>query len=364
MMKRVLFAFLFATSAALADESEETSSSTEGTSEAEGAAEAAAKPAKEAPKPKFITLPLCRRVEGPVFVRPFGAKEWLPAEEGHFYPLGTAFRTEGAGRLTVAFAKDAFAYIANDAEFVTRQQPLGVPSRTISLVRGTLDLSLADNLPDGAFFVVAPGFVVKNLAGESSYVYEGVGDGDKAVIACKTGALGVEGRHFDIPVMRSANSIVIRTSRDLLSTFLYGKTGNCPVKIDKNMRFKEELGEDGKMIRTPERQSAEFHLSPGTKVVIQRSVPAIGERMSAFIMAFDASGERLGDGVSVCEGRAEFNTGELVNKVKLSGSELAKKAAEATETTAAGNADSGEKESEEAKSGDDSSDSGSDSNEK
>jgi len=294
-----------------------------------------ARPPKDTPKASFTTLPLCRRVEGAVFVRPFGASGWIPAVEGHFYPLGTSFRTEGTGRMTVTFAKDSSAAIAGDAEFGTRAQPLGIPSRTVVLVRGALDLKLADNMPEGAFFVTAPGFVVKNPAGESRYVYEDMGDGDRVTVSCKTGSLGVEGRHFEIPAMRSANTIVIRTSRDMLSTFLYGRSGDCAVKLDKNVRIKEEIGDDGKMKRTEERGFAEFRLSPATKVVINRSVPAIGERMSAFIMAFDASGERLGDGITVCEGRAEINGGELIKKEKLNGSELAKRAAEATETTEA-----------------------------
>jgi len=320
-MKYVVSALLVAASAvALAEEAAE---------------EAAAVTNAPAPKVKFMTLPLCRRIEGSAFVRPVGSTEWSPAEEGRFYPLGTSFRTEDESRLTVAFASDSSVSISGDAEFGTRQQALGVSSRTVVLVRGTLELDLADNLPEGAFFVTAPGFVVKNPAGESRYAYEDMGDGDKVTVSCKTGSLGVEGRHFEIPVMRSANTVVIRTSRDMLSTFLYGTSGDYMVKLDKNVRLKEEVGDDGKMTRTEEREFAEFRLSPATKIVINRSVPAIGERMSAFIMAFDASGARTGEGITVCEGRAEINGGELVAREKLDGDELAKRAAEATETTAA-----------------------------
>ncbi len=329
-MKRVVFSLLFVASAALAEEEDVAA-------EASEAMPAVAQPEKAAQKATFMTLPLCRRVEGEAFVRPFGAKEWTPAEEGHFYPLGTAFRTtaEGKGRLTISFSSGASAFISNDAEFSTRAQKLGVASRTIVLGRGVLELKLPDNLPEGAFVITAPGFVVKNPAGESRYVFEDMGDGDKVTVSCKTGSLGIEGRHFEIPTMRSANTVVIRTSRDMLSTFLYGMSGDYTVKLDKNLRMKEEIGDDGQMKRTEEREFAEFRLSPATKVVINRSVPAIGERMSAFIMAFDAAGELQGEGISVCEGRAEINRGDLVNKEKLSESELAKRAAEATETTEA-----------------------------
>jgi len=329
MKKQVVFALCFAAFAAFADEVAET----EVTSSDEVAAELL--PKKEPPKASFTTLPLCRRVEGACFVRAIGAKEWSPADEGRFYPLGTSFRTEGKARMTVSFSSESSVFISGDAEFGTRQQGLGVSSRTIVLAQGALELRLPNDMPEGAFFVTAPGFVVKNPAGESRYVYENMGDGDKVTVSCKAGSLGIEGRHFEIPAMRSANIVVIRTSRDLLSTFLYGMSGDYTVKLDKNLRFKEEIGDDGKMIRTEEREFAEFRLSPATKVTINRSVPAIGERMSAFIMAFNTSGEPVGEGITVCEGRAEINGGDVVAKEKVDGKELAKRAAEASEEAGA-----------------------------
>lgn len=329
MKKQVFFALLFAASAVFADEAEETevASSDE--------VMAGILPKKEPPKASFTTLPLCRRVEGASFVRALGAKEWSPAEEGRFYPLGTSFRTEGKARMTVSFSSESSVFISGDAEFGTRQQGLGVPSRTIVLLKGALELKLPDNMPSNSFYVAAPGFTVKNPAGESRYVYEDMGDGDKVTVSCKTGSLSVEGRHFEIPVMRSANIVVIRTSRDMLSTFLYGTSGDYMVKLDKNMRFKEEIGDDGKMTRTEEHEFAEFRLSPATKVVINRSVPAIGERMSAFIMAFNASGELMGEGITVCEGRAEINGGDVVAREKVDSKELEKRAAAASEEAGA-----------------------------
>lgn len=60
--------------------------------------------------------------------------------------------------------------------------------------------------------------------------------------------------------------------------------------------------------------------------------------MSVHTMAFDASGERKSER-SFCEGRAEVNSGELIPKENVSGEELAKRAAEMTETTAAADAE-------------------------
>ena len=315
---------------------------------AAGATEAA----KEASKAFFTTLPLCRQVEGQAEVcRPGG--EWESAEEGRFYPLGTSFRTGKDGRMTVAFGPESSAQVSGVSEFGTRVQGLDVKSRTLVLGKGSLTLNLADNLPEGAFVVTAPGFAVKNPAGESRYVYEDMGDGDKVVVRCVTGTLGLSGRHFDIPVMRAANEVIVRTSHDHLCTFLYGTSGDYVVRLDRGLCAHEEIGDDGQMKRKVEKGVSEWRLSPSTKVVITRAVPSLGERMSVHTMAFDAAGERKSE-FYFCEGRAEVNSGELVAKEKIDGEELAKRAAEATETTAATDAegDSSEEKKTEEKSSD------------
>ena len=285
----------------------------------------------------FTTLPLCRRVEHGASVRkPGGA--WQVAEEGKFYPFGTSFRAENGGLLVVAFGPGATVKVADGAEFGTRQQKIGVESRTISLVRGTVEVKLPDNLPEGMFFVTAPGFTAKNPAGESRFEYSDMGDGDETVVRCVTGSLAVEGRHFSIPVMHAANEVKIRTSRDQLSTILHGTSGDYAVKIDQGLRSREEFDDEGKVQMVVEKGELEWHLTPYTKVIINRMVPALGERMSVHTMAFDASGERKSE-CTFCEGRSEVNSGELVPREKSSAEELAKRAAEMTETTAVADAE-------------------------
>ena len=124
----------------------------------------------------YTTLPLCRRVEHGASVRKPGG-EWQAAEEGKFYPFGTSFRAEKGGLLVVAFGAGATVTVADGSEFGTRQQKIGVESRTISLVRGTVEIKLPDNLPVGMFFVTAPGFLAKNPAGESRFDYRPLRDG-------------------------------------------------------------------------------------------------------------------------------------------------------------------------------------------
>ena len=281
----------------------------------------------------FTTLPLSRHVEGVVSVRkPNG--DWEAVEEGRFYPLGSYFRAEKGGSLVLAFGSGSSVTILAGSEFGTREQPLGTTSRTLVLVRGTIALRLPDNLPEGAFFITAPGFKVKNPAGESAITYENKGDGDSATILCKTGSLGVEGRHFDIPAMRAADEVRIRTSKDLLFTSLYGTSGNYVVNLDQGMCTRQEFDDDGHQKSVVEKGTLAWHLSPRTQAIINRSVPALGERMSVHTMTFDAAGG-LKNERAFSEGRAEVNSGELVPQEKTDADELAKRAAEMTETTAA-----------------------------
>ena len=317
-------------------EEKEKEASEEPAATAEGT-ESAVKKAK-APGAVFTTLPFCRAVTGVAEVQKPGADAWEPVEEGRFYPLGSSYRTGKGGKLVLSFGTDSSAILEESSSFVTRLQPLGVASRGVVLGTGTLTLALADNLREGAFFVTAPGFTVKNPAGESRYVYETTGDGDKATVRCVTGALSVEGRHFNIPTMRAADEVVIRTSLDHLVTLLYGTSGDYVVKLDQGLRNKDDIDNEGKVHSSVEKGFTDWHLTPSTKVVITRCLPTIGERMSVHTMAFDASGERKSE-CYFCEGRAEVNSGELVAKDRRSGEELAKRAAEATETTAAEDAD-------------------------
>lgn len=326
MSRIVMTAVLFAAFAACAED------------EAEPAAEMApVARTNSAPARLFTTLPLCRRIEGQAFVRKPGG-EWQPAEEGRFYPFGSSYRAEKGGTLDLAFGVGSVASISDGAEFGTRPQAIGAAARTIVLVRGTINLTLPDNVPEGVFFLTAPGFTVKNPAGVSVISYADKGDGDEATVLCKTGSLGLEGRHFDIPTMRAADEVRIRTSRDHLFTSLYGTSGNYVVNLDQGMCTHEEFDDEGKQKTVVEKGNLAFRLSPRTQVVINRAVPAIGERMSVHTMTFDAAGV-LQNERAFSEGRAEVNSGELVAQEKGGGDELAKRAAEMTETTAATDAE-------------------------
>lgn len=301
------------------------------------AAEAAPAVKKEAPK-VFSTLPLCRRANGTVeFCRP-GTETWEAVEEGRFYPLGSAFRTVGTGSMELAFGRECSVLISGDAAFGTRQQALGGVSRTIILRQGTIDVKLPENMPDGYFFVTAPGFTAMNLAGESKYVHADKGDGFETTVRCVTGTMKIEGRHFLFPKLAAANEFRLRCDRDNLETFLYGTSGDYVVELDRGLISRSEVDDQGALKEVVVDDKLQFHLSPQTRVQINRAVPSIGERMSVTVITFDPACN-IRNHYAFAEGRSEVNTGELIRSEKNDAAAIAKKAAEATTEEAAADDD-------------------------
>jgi hypothetical protein len=281
----------------------------------------------------FTALPLCRLAEGVAEIcLPNG--QWKKAEEGRFYPFGTSYRTQDGGILEVQFGPECVAKISGRANFSTAAQPISVKSRKIELGEGVLELSLAANLPEGAFFITAPGFLVKNPAGKSKFDCRLTGDGQVVVARCVTGSFAVEGRHFTIAKMRAADEFKLRGTHDNLETILYGTSGDYVVTLDVGMVFENVVADDGSAKRVAKKKNLEWNLSPDTKIRIQRMLPAVGERMSVDVTTWDAAGEKK-NWWTYSEGRAEVNSGEQVAAPKTDSEELAKRAAEATETTAA-----------------------------
>jgi len=306
----------------------------------DSAAETATEKAKETtevvdtkaklPEQALYALPMCRRARGQAEVRRLGSTEWVSIEEGKHYPLGSAFRAGNGGTVVVAFGPESYATVSNGASFVTRAQPLDEKSRTIMLDEGAVSLSFPQAMTPGKFFVVTSGFTVRNLVGDSRFCKCSKGDGEDIVVRCVTGALALGGRHFEIADMGAADEVRIRTTHDHLETLLYGTSGDYIVKVDRGIVSKPSVKEDGTVENVTEKSTLDWNLSPKTKIRIDRRVPAIGERMSVSVMAFDAAGD-LKSHFAFSEGRAEVNSGELVKVSKEDGEALAKRAAEATE---------------------------------
>ena len=278
---------------------------------AEPAAEGGLPPPLPAERP-FTALFKCARAEGAVQVLKPGASEWVAAEEGHFYPLGSALRTvpeAGSACLAeFAFGPASSLKMTSPAEVATRPIEIGGATRTVELRSGRVQLNLPRTLKDGLFFVSAPFFTCSNLAGESQFDYQRLADGDEAVVRCVTGTMTLEGRHYRIARMAAANQVRIRSTGDDLYSWLRGESGDSKVELDQGMVIEKnfETDEDKEVKRT-----LEFTLSPRCAVKIFRRRSPVGGNMLVSTMTIDATGE-IKNRCAFAEGRANVNSGELV----------------------------------------------------
>lgn len=283
---------------------------------------------KDASKP-FYLLPCCRTVEGTVEVLKPGAKAWAAVEEGKYYPLGSRFRSVGAAsRFCLAFGYYSEVNMEGDSSFGTLLLPLGEKKRAITLDSGTVSIKMPNNLPEGLFTVNAPGFVAYNPAGESKYTYTKTVDGDEVSVRCVTKSLSLKGRNFDIPSMRAANELTIRTSNDFLATSLYGKSGDILVKLDQGCFAYRDLGTGETKF---EEKTLDWKLSPRTTVRIYRGKNDLGKNLSVSVITFDARGD-LKNRCAFTEHCIEVNSGELGPTSKKDREDLAKRAADMTGT--------------------------------
>ena len=282
----------------------------------------------------FHIIPLAKHVEGTAEVMFPGTSEWKPIQEGKHYPLGTAFRAGADSELKVAFGRDAIVTVSANSAFASKLQGLEVKSRTIRLMEGEIHLSLPRNMPDGKFFVSAPGFTVQTLAGESRYRYRTTGDGDEALVKCISDTMCVTGRHFVLPAMRATDEVRIRTSQDVLFTGLFGTAGDPIAVLDQGLVETRDF-ETNDVTISPKK--LEWKLSPFTAVRLYRQVPKLGANMSVSVMTFTAEGQ-LKNRCTFTENRVALNTGEQGPTTKAEQAEIAKKAAEASKIAGEGDA--------------------------
>ena len=300
---------------------------------AAAAAEDGLPPPPSEAKP-FTALFRCVRVNGVTQVLKPGASEWTKAEEGRFYPLGSAVRTVSEAGAPVSaefsFGPEATIKLEGAAEAATRAIEIGERARTLELRSGRVLVNLPRTLKEGLFSVSAPYFTCSNLAGESRFDYQPLGDGDEVVVRCVTGTMTLEGRHYRIPRMAAANQVRIRSTGDDLFSWLRGESGDSKVVLDQGMTTEKnfETGEEKDVPKT-----YEFVLSPRCAIKVFRRRSPVGGNMLVSMMAIDASGE-IKSRCAFAEGRSNVNSGELVIApvaVASAEKEKAKAASEDTE---------------------------------
>lgn len=299
---------------------------------AAAAAEDGLPPPPSEAKP-FTALFKCVRVSGVAQVLKPGASEWTKAEEARFYPLGSAVRTVSEAGAPVSaefsFGPEATIKLEGAAEAATRAIQIGESARTLELKSGRVLVNLPRTLKEGLFSVSAPYFTCSNLAGESRFDYQPLGDGDEVIVRCVTGTMTLEGRHYRIPRMAAANQVRIRSTGDDLFSWLRGESGDSKVVLDQGMTTEKnfETGEEKDVQKT-----YEFALSPRCAIKIFRRRSPVGGNMLVSMMAIDASGE-IKSRCAFAEGRSNVNSGELVIAPVAAASAEKEKAKAASEDT-------------------------------
>jgi hypothetical protein len=249
-----------------------------------------------------------------VFVKLPRQAEFKPAKEGKFYPNGASFRVSSseAEPVVFEFGPEALVKVSGNAEFGTREVPMGGNTRTVTMVSGQISVSLPRTMPTGLFTVAYPNFTVKDLAGESSHELVPSGDGDEAVVHVITGMLAIEGSHYNVARMSAADRVRIRTTGESLFTSLRGESGDYKVTLDQGVTvYRDPIAGTEK----DQARKLDYSLTPQCASKIFRKRAQIGGRMEVSVMTFDPAGE-IRNRYTFAEGTSKVNFGEEIIRVQ------------------------------------------------
>ena len=240
--------------------------------------------------------------------------EFNPAKEGKFYPNGATFRvtSSGAEPVVFEFGPEALVKVSGNAEFGTREVPMGGNTRTVTMVSGQISVSLPRTMPTGLFTVAYPNFTVKDLAGESNHELTLSGDGNEAVVHVITGMLAIDGSHYNVARMSAADRVRIRTTGEALFTSLRGESGDYKVTLDQGVTIYRDP-----VAGTEKEQTIklDYSLTPQCAIKIFRKRSQIGGRMAVSVMTFDPAGE-IRNRYTFAEGTSKVNFGEEIIRVQ------------------------------------------------
>jgi hypothetical protein len=240
--------------------------------------------------------------------------EFKSAKEGKFYPNGATFRVTASGAEPVVFefGPESFVKVSGNAEFGTREVPMGGNTRTVTMVNGQISVSLPRTMPTGLFTVAYPNFTVKDLAGESSHELTPSGDGDEAVVHVITGMLAIDGAHYNVARMSAADRVRIRTTGESLFTSLRGESGDYKVTLDQGVTvYRDPIAGTEK----EQARKLDYSLTPQCAIKIFRKRSQIGGRVAVSVMTFDPAGE-IRNRYTFAEGTPKVNFGEEIIRVQ------------------------------------------------
>ncbi len=281
----------------------------------------------------FYPLIRCREASGTVQVLKPRTADWVDAEEGRYYPLGSIVRVTGDGKVpaqTVFEFGDKSSLVAGDGvEFSTKEIKIGDLKRTLVLRKGRVDLKLPLQLKEGFFSVEAPNFKCENLAGESRFDYSSADDGDEVVVRCVTGSMALSGSHFKFPRLVAANQLRITTTGKGLFSLIKGESGDCKAQLDQGL-VAERNFDTGDLVEKA--KTLDFTLSPQCVIKIFRAKSKVGGRTVVSMMTFGSTGD-MKNRIAFAEGRSNVNSGELVVSTKVAEADKAAKSNSADEET-------------------------------
>ena len=290
---------------------------------------------KKATDKFFYPLIRCKRAVGTVQILRPRTQDWIDAEEGRYYPLGSRVRVAGDEKtkpeVVFEFGLKSSLKITDAAEFETKEIKIGDPVRTLVLKKGRVDLALPLQLKEGLFKVQAQNFTCENLAGESWFDYSAAEDGETAIVRCVTGSMALLGKHYKFLRLVAANQVRVDNTGKGLFTSIKGESGDSKAQLDQGILAERnfETGETVETVRT-----LDFTLSPQCEIKIFRAPAATSGRMVVSMMTFNASGD-MKNRVAFVEGRANVNSGELVVSTKVADADKAAAKAKQDEETEA-----------------------------
>lgn len=281
---------------------------------AEGAAQQENAPVAKAAANHFHMLVKLSRCDENVSVKLPRQNDFNQAVEGKFYPNGSTFRVAASedNPVVFEFGPESFVKITGNAEFSTKETPIGEKSRAVMLVSGSVSVVLPRTMPTGLFSVYYPNFSAKDLAGESSHELKLSGDGNEAFVRVVTGMLAIDGNHFKVARMNAADRICIRTTSEALFTSLRGEAGDYKVTLDQGVSvYRDPIsGESKEQVKT-----LDYSLTPQCAIKIFRKRSTVGGRIAVSVMTFDAAGE-MRNRYTFAEGTSKINFGEEVIRVQ------------------------------------------------
>jgi hypothetical protein len=260
---------------------------------ADGAAEA-----PQAPQKIFEPLVRITSIRGAVEVKNPDVGTFAAAVINKTYPLGSIFRTAADATAVLLLSRQETVTLSAATEVEVRAPKKNNDARVVRLIAGTIETNVRDNPPEGAFNVITPNAVLKNIAGKGKYTIFTDPNGESFQIATITGSAIVIGPQYEIPALRAANTLEVLTAQDRSMSRLTSISGDFGVKLANG-----------------DKDPVAYTLSPKAVIKIWRENAPVGGRQVVSVLAVSHTGTAEHRYAYVV-GRPNLATGEQVKQIE------------------------------------------------